>query len=156
MTKDEIATAIRKVDLRLRRLSASIATRPDAKLPEGEWTVRDALSHLAARSNSVPLATGLVESLAKGEPLPIRNIDEINHGQVEERSSASVEEIIEESHRAHQSALEAVAALDEQLLTRMVPSFRGDGEISVAELVLAATAGHENNHLDQIEQALAR
>ena len=54
MERIEVLQAIEDVDARVRALRARIEVNAEKLLLSGEWRVRDALSHLAARSNSVP------------------------------------------------------------------------------------------------------
>ena len=89
-TREEIAAALRATDARIDELRDRILDRPEHPLIEGEWRVRDALSHLAARANPVPRVLARIERLDSGGPeAPRINIDEINHGQVEERHGSA-------------------------------------------------------------------
>lgn len=155
---DEIATALRGVIERVEQMRGSIAERPEAPLPEGEWRVRDALSHLAARATSVRMIVDRYQQAASGAAAGGRpagiDIHEVNRRQVEERSERSVEEILDEVVGGRQEAIRSLDGIDEALLERIVPNFRGDGEMRLAEMVLRASAGHDMSHLDQIEQAL--
>ena len=49
-TRDDVIKAIRDQDARFANLRIAIMKHPAAPLPTGIWTVRDALSHIAARS----------------------------------------------------------------------------------------------------------
>ncbi|MSQ29789.1 MAG: hypothetical protein EXR68_04800 [Dehalococcoidia bacterium] len=53
MERDELVSAIEAADARARALRARLEQHADTPLLEGEWRVRDALSHLAARANPV-------------------------------------------------------------------------------------------------------
>ena len=89
-TREEIAAALRATDARIDELRDRILDRPEHPLIEGKWRVRDALSHLAARANPVPRVLARIERLDSGGPeAPRINIDEINHGQVEERHGSA-------------------------------------------------------------------
>ena len=54
--RDEIVVGINACDERLDQLRPAMIANPDAPLPEGTWTVRDALCHIAARANGVAMA----------------------------------------------------------------------------------------------------
>jgi hypothetical protein len=159
--KEEMIQALAGVNERIDRLAASIAANPEAKLATGTWTVRDVLCHLAARSNGVPGFVNrikrLLEASGGGAP-PARpaglNIDDINQSQIDERQGRGVEELLTEIKDGHLAAIEALKDVDEGLLGRMVPNFRGDGEVEASSMLLGGTARHDNNHLDEIEKAL--
>jgi hypothetical protein len=82
------------------------------------------------------------------------SIDDVNQGQVDERSDKDVGGLLAEIREGHRAAIDALAAVDESMLAFSMPNWRGDGEIEVGEMLLLATAGHENNHLNDIERAL--
>ena len=86
----------------------------------------------------------------------VRNLqaDEINAGQVEERSDRSVDELLEEIRSGHAAATEAAAGLDDALLGRSLPLGFRPGDATVAELLVMGGPRHDGNHLDQIEAAL--
>ena len=70
-TREAIVQAIRNADARSEALRERIIAAPAAPLAEGEWRVRDALSHLAARANPLPLiemVSAMAESGAEGPP----------------------------------------------------------------------------------------
>lgn len=160
-SRREVEATLLGVNERIEALRARIVAGADRTLPSGTWTVRDALCHLAARSNGVPNFVARIERLAQGAPGGAAarpagfNIDEINQGQIDARAGHSVDQLLDEIIAGHRGAVEALATVDEALLSRMVPSFRGDGDIEAAAMLLGGTANHDNNHLSEIEQALA-
>ncbi len=154
-SREDFIAAVRTVDERLQALRPRILEQPEAPLPEGAWRVRDALSHLAARSNGVVRVLARVEAASGGTPAPAPgSIDEINAGQVAERSDRPVEAILDEIRDGHQAAVQAVQALDEALLERVIPLGFRPGEASVADLLVMGGPRHDGNHLDQVEAAL--
>jgi len=157
-SRDDFAAAVRQVDERLAALRAEILANPDKPLLEGTWRVRDALSHLAARANGVPRVLARVEaadnpSAGGSAPAP-RNIDEINAGQVDERSTRSVEELLDEIRDGHAAAVQAAAAIDDATLARSIPLGFRPGDATVGELLVMGGPRHDGNHLDQVEAAL--
>ena len=50
MNRAEVIKVFEEVDARVNALRPRLEANPDAPLPSGTWRVRDALSHLAARS----------------------------------------------------------------------------------------------------------
>lgn len=156
-TRDEIKEALSAVDTELAELRESILASPERPLLEGEWTVREALCHLAARSNSVPLVLGMLErarSDSEAGRNVARNIDEVNHGQIVERDGRSVQELLDEISAGHETERKAVDGLDEELLEQEFPNFRGDGTMPASQLLLMASAGHDRSHVKQIRDAL--
>jgi len=162
-TKADVITAIEAVEVRVERLTPRILAHADAGLPDGEWRVREALCHLAARANSVPIATAAAQraraAQAQGQPALRRgsfSIDEVNQRQIDDRRNRSIQALLDEIHAGHQAELRAISDLDPQSLDLRFPAFTGEGDMSLAELLLLAGPGHDNNHLDQIEQAIGR
>lgn len=155
-TKDEIAEVFSEADARLARLRERILASGDTPVAEGEWTVREALSHLAARANGVARVVSRAEQAAQGgePPAPPRNVDEINAGQVEERRDLSVEQLLDQIADGHRAAVDAVRALDPETLDAMLSFGFRPGEASVGEMIVRGGPGHENNHLDRIEAVL--
>ena len=155
-TKHDIADAIRANDARIEGLRTRILVRPEQPLPEGEWHVRDALSHVAARANPVPRILARVKALdgADAGPAPRIDIDEINHGQVEERHGASPEELLAEIAAGHAAAIEELAGLDDELLSRVIPLGFRPGDTTVGDMLNMAGAGHERTHLNDVATAL--
>ncbi len=154
-TRDEVVAAIRAVDTRLDALKPRIMAQGDAPLKEGTWRVREALSHLAARANGVDRVAQRVRDTQAGKaPAAPRTVDEINAGQVAERTSKSVAELLEEVARGHAAAITAVGAIDESILDTMLPFGFRPGESAASDLMLRGGPSHDNNHIDQIEAAL--
>ena len=154
-TRDEIAEALRANDARIDELRGRILDRPEHPLLEGEWRVRDALSHIAARVNPVPRVIERVERLNSGGPeAPRINIDEINHGQVQERHGSSAADLIAEIKAGHASAIHDLERIEDDTLAREIPLGFRPGTTTVGEMLRMASAGHERSHLDAIEAAL--
>ena len=155
-TKAEIEAAITAIDGRVEALRDRIIGAPETPIADSEWRVRDALSHLAARSNGVQRVVDRAEAAAKGEsqPAPPTSIDDINAGQVSVRSDRLVEALLDEIRDGHAAAIEALADLSDELLaTEIAMGFR-PGEIAVADMILRGGPGHDSNHFDGIEAAL--
>lgn len=156
MTRDAIIEAIQAVDARLEALQPLARARPDVELAPGEWRVRDALSHVAARGNPIPrVLTRLNESTdASGDPRPVRDIHEINAEQVNTRTDRDVDALIEEARSGHRDALAQLEELDDDVLERRLVVAFAPGELSVGEFIVVAGPRHEGNHLNDIEAAL--
>jgi DinB superfamily len=161
-TKEEVITAIEASETRVNGLAPALLAHAEARLPDdSEWNVRQALSHVAARANAVPLAFGVARRVQaaqaqgasdwRGSTRPA----DINQAQIEERLNLSVAELLTELHAGHQAALAAVREMPQDLFDQRVPRFTGEGDMSLGELIQRAGSGHENEHLDQIERAIA-
>ena len=122
----------------------------------GTWQVRDALPHLAARSNGVDRVVQRLRAAQAGTPVtPVATSTTSNAGQVEERRSASVAELVDEIRAGHAAAIAALDHVDDATLgTLMAQGFR-PGEAPVADMMLRGGPGHDANHLEQIEAALS-
>ena len=90
MERDEVRSAIEAIDARVTALRARLEQHADTPLLEGEWRVRDALSHLAARANPVPNVLRRLTAHEAGTVLPRPDIHEVNAGQVEERADRPI------------------------------------------------------------------
>jgi len=155
-TRDEVVAAIRAVDARLEGLKPRILAQGEASLKEGTWRVREALSHLAARSNGVGRVAGRVAAAQAGTPAaPPASIDEINADQVADRSSKSVAELLDEISAGHAAAIAAIGTLDQAVLDYPLALGIRPGEAPASDMMLRGGPGHDNNHLDQIEAALS-
>lgn len=154
-TRDDIIEGIRTNDARLEWLVAGLIANSDEPLLEGEWRVRDALAHLAARANGIDRVMQRFRAFEAGTPVtPPANIDQINAGQVEERRDASVEELLDEIRRGHAASLDALNHVDDETLAKEMPIGFRPGDASVAELIMRGGPNHEERHLDAIEAAL--
>ncbi len=154
-TKSEITDGIRGVEERLERLLPGIRSHLETPLPEGTWSVHDALCHLAADANAVPRWLARFEALDAGRSTrpPGFNMDEHNQQNIDARKGKPVDEVVTEITNGLHSDVAAVATMDEALLQRQVPNFRG--EITAASDMLSFTAVRHNHiHLDDIENAL--
>jgi len=156
-TREEFVAAVQTVDARLDALRDRILADSEAPLNEGSWRIRDALSHLAARANGVNRVLARLEPRPDGQAAPApRNIDEINAGQVEERTDRTAEQLLDEIRDGHRAALEAIADVDDATLAQVLPLGFRPGEAAVADLMSMGGPRHDHGHIDQIEVALER
>ena len=154
---DQIIQAIEDVDQRIEDMWDRILENGDTPLAEGTWKVRDALSHLAARANGVARVMARVEARknpnASQPPVPA-SIDEINAGQVEERSDKSVRELLDEVISGHAAAIAAIREVDRNSLREMLPRAGDPPEMEVGDTIVRGGPYHDHGHLDQIEAVL--
>lgn len=154
MDRDQFVQAVRAMDERFEALGERARARPEAPLPAGEWNVRDALSHLAARSNPVGRVLARLREMESGNAAPPRDIHDENAEQVQGRAQLDVDALLDEIRQGHAQALADLAAVDDATLAReMQVAFRPE-PITVAEYMRMAGPGHEGHHLGEIEQAL--
>lgn len=161
-TRADVIAAIQAVEARVERMTPEILAHVDARLPEGEWRIREALCHLAARSNSVPLVAAVMERArgAEGQDrasfwrTSVNSIDVVNQAQINDRGGLKAQELLGEIHHGHRAEIAAVAAFDQGALELRIPKVARQGDMTIADLLMAAGPGHDNMHLDQIERAI--
>ena len=154
-TKSEITDGIQGVEERLQRLLPGIRSHLETPLPEGTWSVHDALCHLAADANAVPRWLARIEALDAGRPTrpPGFDMDVHNQENIDARKGKPIDEVVTEITDGLHADAAAVSTLDETLLQRQVPNFRG--EMTAASDMLSFTAVRHNQiHLDDIERAI--
>ncbi len=154
-TKDELKTGIREVEERLDSLLPGIIENLDQPLPEGTWTVHDALCHMAADASCLPRWQRQVDAAINGTSArpPGFNLDEYNQQNIEARKDKPVEEVVQEIRDGLHGDAAAIPGLDDAFLAREVPNFRG--ELALASDRLSFTTSRHNHiHLDDIENAL--
>ncbi len=155
-TKDEITEGIQEVEQRLERLLPGITANLEQPLPEGSWTIHDALCHMAADAHSVPRWQRQVDAAISGtsaRPAGF-NLDDYNQQNIDTRKTKSIDEVVQEIRDGLKTDAAAVGGLDDTLLAREVPNFRG--ELAPASERLRFTTGRHNHmHLDDIENAIS-
>lgn len=149
--RQKIAEGLAEGLQRVRALGDELVAGGERPLLRGEWRVRDALSHLAARSNPVALARQRIAEQGQERTL---TVDEINHGQVEERSGLSTRELVDEILAGHEAALQELEGLSDDFLEQTVKVSFGPGEMSAGAIVLFGGPRHFLEHLGDIEEAL--
>ncbi|MSP23108.1 MAG: hypothetical protein EXR66_08935 [Dehalococcoidia bacterium] len=154
---DQIIAAIEDADMRVEELWGRILEHGDTPLAEGTWRVRDALSHLAARANGVARvmarARALKDPNAPQPPAPT-SIDDINAGQVADRSGKSVRELLDEITEGHRHAIIALREVTRDELREMIPMGFRPEEIEVGDSIIRGGPAHDHGHLDQIQAVL--
>jgi hypothetical protein len=150
-TRDEITAGIRDVEERLNRLLPGIVANLDQPLPEGVWTVHDALCHMAADVPSLPRWQRMVDGNTNRPPG--FNLDEHNQQGIDARKGKPIDEVVQEIRDGLHSDAAAVPGLDDALLAREVPNFRGELQ-PASDRLKFTTAGHNHIHLDDIENAI--
>lgn len=154
-TKQEITAGIREVEQRLEGLLPAIEANLEKPLLEGSWTVHDALCHIAADAHSIPRWQRQVEAAIKGTSArpPGFDLDEHNQRGIDERKHKALNEIVQEIKEGLDKDAAAVADLDEGILAREIPNFRGELQ-PASERLRFTTSRHNHIHLDDIERAI--
>ena len=147
----QIAEGVRTAAERVRALRDELIAAEEKPLPRGEWRIRDALSHLAARSNPVALAHRRIAEQGQDRVL---TADEVNHGQVEERSDLSVADLVDEIVAGSEAALTELGTLSDEFLEQTVKVSFGPGEMAASAIILFGGPRHFHEHLGDIEEAL--
>jgi hypothetical protein len=156
-TKQELIAAIRTCDERLRSLAEALRAQPEAPLLDGDWRVRDSLSHVAARADAVTIVRGfegLTGMDGDGDAQAIFDIDAVNRSQIAARVDRGVDDLLREVKDGHRSALRAIEGMDDGTLARQIPMPGGSGETTFGDLVLLAGPRHEAFHVGDVERAL--
>lgn len=86
---------------------------------------------------------------------PALDIHEENAGQVRDRVDHSIADLLAEIAEGHRLAMSELQTLDEETLARRFPVAFPPGELSLLEFIERAGPRHDNNHLDEVEAALA-
>lgn len=156
-TREELRDALAACDADIARLRDRILAGGDAKLLEGEWTVREVLCHLAARADSVTNMLGRIERTGPNAATIRRAaqaIDEVNQGQIDERAGRSMGALLDEIVAGHAASMATAMTLPDDLLAIEVPR-RDGGTWTGGEAFLGSSAAHDRSHLAQIEAALS-
>lgn len=156
-----IENAIKESEARLQRLLPMIESHQDTPLLDdgGKWTVRGALSHIAASGRVTGMAQRALDRAAGKAPPPAASggpsMDERNQQQIDERKSKSIAEIFEETKKAHAQALEDLKAMNDATLFTKVPGMGPNApQVSTGGIVLRQVEFHEGGQIDRIEYAI--
>ena len=155
--RDEIVAGINACDVRLAQLKLAIVANPDAPLPEGTWTVRDALCHVAARANGVAMALTVANDSLGADPSdvgPTFDINVVNQQQIADRSASDVDALLTEAFAGHEAAISQLASIDDEMLARRMKLPYFEHEVTVIDLIALAGAGHEQSHINEIARAV--
>jgi hypothetical protein len=162
LTEAEIAekrhafnAAIAENDALLRSLADRIVAAPATPLLQGEWTVRDGMSHLAARANGVTM----VEAVASGafntdDASASFDIDAINRQQIAERVEKDARDLIDETIAGHARAITELAHLDDATLTSSLTLPMFEQPVLFIDLLVMVGPGHDASHIAEIQAAL--
>lgn len=151
-TREEIVSGIQEVRERLRRLEPRITANPDRPLLTGSWTVWEVLCHLAADGHAAERLRARLDGRGGGPP-PSVSGDEYNQQQVDARKTKPFAEVMAEVWEGLDADEAAAREMEDQVLQRPVPTFRGD-TVPLSEMLRFYTGRHNQMHLDEVEAAL--
>lgn len=147
--------AIAGNDALLRSLAGRIVAAPATPLLQGEWTVRDGMSHLAARANGVTMVQAVASGAFNTEDASASfDIDAINRQQIAERLQNDARALIDETIAGHARAITELAHLDDDTLagTLSLPMF--EQPVTFIDLLVMVGPGHDASHIAEIQAAL--
>lgn len=118
-----------------------------------EWTVRDALIHLATSEQSI---RGVLEGFLRGESIvpPDFDLDRWNRSQVAKLRHLTLDELSERLRAARQATYAFIDRLTDADLDRRGRHGLGR-EVSLAE-ALEIMAAHERVHIEEVNFAVLR
>lgn len=153
-TREEIIGAIQQG---IESVNTTFADLTDDQLAtevyEGGWTAKEVLAHLAGREGT----HDMIINLARGGAMPQSpvggfDVDSWNQRIVDERIDKSRDELLAEFRSVHESLIERVKELDDDVLGAMVVTPRGE---MPASDVLAGSGGmHSTAHSNDVAEVL--
>lgn len=147
--------AIAENDAMLRSLADRIVAAPQTPLLQGEWTVRDGMCHLAARSNGITVVQAAASGAFDAEDTtPTFDIDAVNRQQIADRTQKSARDLIDETIAGHAKAITELAHLDDATLASVISLPVLDQPVTFIELLIMSGPGHDSSHLAEIRAAL--
>lgn len=163
--KSELLERIRRDRSELEAAIASMSNEQLSAVPAGgSWSVKDHLAHLAAWEQSI---VALLQGKQRHEGLGIDNsvymnddIDEINRSIYELHRNASVEQVLENFHRSHQSLMQLIERMSDDDLQKPYSHYLPDepGEDTgspIVRWIIGDTYEHYAEHLETIRQTAA-
>jgi hypothetical protein len=147
---------------RIAPLSSARLTPPG---PEGGWSVKDHLAHLAVWE-------GMLIALLEGKPIhsafglsraeygALESTDALNAIIAEQNKGLSLDEVMERSEETHAQLVAKIGALADEDLSKPITYFQpddpdGPDERPVLVKIIGDTYGHYAEHLPWIEAILA-
>jgi hypothetical protein len=147
--------AIAENDALLRSLADRIVAAPATPLLQGEWTVRDGMSHLAARANSVTVVHAIAGGLFNTEDASTSfDIEAENRQQIADRLDKDARDLIDETIAGHARAITELAHLDDATLTSSLTLPMFEQPVTFIDLLVMVGPGHDASHIAEIQAAL--
>ncbi|HET9201193.1 MAG TPA: DinB family protein [Dehalococcoidia bacterium] len=149
-SRREVANGLKEVARRASEASTALAEDSwDRPLPGQDWSTHDLFCHLAATGTNLPEFVGVALDPPPNPP-PL-DIDAWNDEQVSVRRQQSKTHILAEIQDGHDSAATFIHTLPEENMARPVQAPWGE-MVPLGDLLMDIVVGHENRHLDQLEE----
>jgi hypothetical protein len=148
---EAIIRRIRQADARLRELAASVPETEPAG--DSQWNAKEVLAHIAVFSRGWGALGYLV---ASGRVQELKVADVINQRDTlgEEMVRKPVAEILQEIEAQHGKT---IAFLERATVDQLLRSYKHEwGESTAEQIFRLPVTAHLEQHLDQLERALAR
>lgn len=152
-TKHEITAAIREGIEHVEQTFGGLTDEQlDAQVHQGDggWTGRQVLAHLAGRSGTHQMIFQMAGA-PPPDPAASGGFD-VNHWNqqiVDERASASKEELLSEFRETHEQLIARVETLPEESLDQPVTTPRGTS--SLGEVLVNSGGKHSVTHAEEIK-----
>ena len=161
-SRQSIEDAIKASEARLQRLLPMMESYENLPLLDdgGKWSVRGALSHIAASAHVTVGAQRALDRAAGKAPPPApsgpqMSGDERNEQQIKDRMHKSIAEIVEETKQGHAKALEDVKGMNDMVLGTKVAGMGANApRVSASGLIMRQIEYHEGGQIDRIEYAI--
>jgi DinB superfamily len=153
-SQSEVADGLAATATRAKEVARGVSEgRWSRKLEGQDWTTHDLFCHLAATGTNLPELISV--ALDPPDNPPPLDIDAWNDSQVGARRAATREAILLEIDSGHSAASQAVLKLNDEQVARPVRA-PWDEMVPLGDLIMDIAVGHENRHLDQLEELLRR
>lgn len=147
--------AVAENDELLRALAERISVSQETRLLQGEWTVRDAMCHLAARSNGITMVQAAASGAFNAENATATfDIDAVNRQQIADRAEKGIRDLIDETIAGHAKAITELAHLDDATLTTTISLPILEQPVTFIDLLMMSGPGHDASHIGEIQAAL--
>ncbi|HEY7021031.1 MAG TPA: DinB family protein [Ktedonobacterales bacterium] len=147
------------------RIAPLSSAQLTASGPDGGWSVKDHLAHLATWE-------GMLITLLEGKPIPtafgmsraeydaLESTDALNAVIAEQHKGFSLDEVMRRSEETHTRLVALIGALPDEDLSKPITFFQpddpdGPDERPVLVKIIGDTYGHYAEHLPWIEAILA-
>ena len=136
----------------------AVTTLPDEAFERGVyeqgWNARQLLAHIAAIEWTYPRLIERAEQRAAGADVPQGggagfDMDAYNARQVERREDQPVEQLLTEFRRNRAETIDAIRAVDEELLKQPTRS-AGGVEGTLLDVLEGVAVGHVREHIDDL------
>ncbi len=155
-SREDAIAAVRSASERALALAGTLSEADwQRQVYDNGWTVKQVFAHLASMGNSASFFLSMAGGSGPPGGFGAFDIDAFNAGQVASRESLSVAQLLDEVRSGHEAGAAAVAGASDELLQREMSSPAG-GTYPVVDVIIGASAEHEQMHLADVRRALGR